>query len=176
MSINGKRRGIALCGLAAALLAGIVGIAANLTAQERTDATSLEIEVVGFADTTGNATIMLMDSEAAYKIVDMRKERREWKKFCRDLADLPITKSEGVARVKHRIDNLKPGEYAVLMWHDRNKNGKVDSNFIGIPQEPIGMSNNFRPKLFPLPEAPSWSKLKFAVRPGENRIQITVQN
>lgn len=173
MSTNVKNFGIVLYGLSSVLLAVMT---ANLIAQEGANDASLEIEVVGFADTTGKATIVLLDSEAAYKLFDMRKDRREWKKIPRDLGDLPITKNGNVASVKHRIDNLKPGEYAVFVCHDRNKNGKMDSNLIGIPQEPFGMSNNFRPKLLPVTEAPSWSKLAFVVRPGENRTRLNVQN
>src|SRR5579871_3874112 len=39
---------------------------------------------------------------------------------------------------------LKDGEYAVAMIHDENANGKLDTNFIGIPTEGIGVSNNSR--------------------------------
>lgn len=38
--------------------------------------------------------------------------------------------------------DVKEGRYAVAIWHDVNNNGKVDSNFLGIPKEPVGASNN----------------------------------
>lgn len=37
--------------------------------------------------------------------------------------------------------NLPAGNYAVVVVHDRNQNNQVDKNFMGIPNEPIGLSN-----------------------------------
>ena len=39
---------------------------------------------------------------------------------------------------------LKDGFYAVAAVHDENGNGALDTNFIGIPTEGIGISNNPR--------------------------------
>lgn len=38
--------------------------------------------------------------------------------------------------------NLPKGEYAVSFVHDENNNKKMDTNFIGIPKEDYGCSNN----------------------------------
>jgi uncharacterized protein (DUF2141 family) len=38
--------------------------------------------------------------------------------------------------------NLPAGSYAVQVMHDENDNGKLDSNFMGIPIEGYGFSNN----------------------------------
>jgi uncharacterized protein (DUF2141 family) len=40
------------------------------------------------------------------------------------------------------IPDLAPGTYAVSLFHDANGNGKLDTNFIGIPKEGYGFSNN----------------------------------
>ena len=37
--------------------------------------------------------------------------------------------------------NLPPGEYVFSLYQDLNSNGKLDTNFIGIPREPVGISN-----------------------------------
>jgi hypothetical protein len=42
---------------------------------------------------------------------------------------------------KGKIENLQPGEYAVFALHDGNGNGKVDSNFVGVPTEGFGVPN-----------------------------------
>jgi uncharacterized protein (DUF2141 family) len=44
---------------------------------------------------------------------------------------------------------LAPGNYAVSVHHDDNDNGKMDTNFIGIPREPTGLSNGAVPKFGP---------------------------
>ena len=40
---------------------------------------------------------------------------------------------------------LPKGVYAVAIIHDENKNGKINKNFLGIPTEGYGFSNNIRP-------------------------------
>lgn len=40
------------------------------------------------------------------------------------------------------IENLPYGTYAVAAWQDLNGNGKQDTNFLGAPVEPIGVTNN----------------------------------
>ena len=40
------------------------------------------------------------------------------------------------------INNVPKGIYAVSVHHDENKNGKLDTNVIGIPIEGIGASRN----------------------------------
>ncbi|MBB5340739.1 aldehyde dehydrogenase family protein [Tunturiibacter gelidoferens] len=42
-----------------------------------------------------------------------------------------------------RIDtDLPPGIYAVTVYEDLNSNHKLDHNLIGLPREPVGVSNN----------------------------------
>ena len=55
-------------------------------------------------------------------------------------------------RTRIVIPNVAPGRYAVQVMHDRNGNGKLDTNIVGIPTEPYGFSNdapaNFGPPEF----------------------------
>ena len=50
-------------------------------------------------------------------------------------------------KLKPKIDtvifetNLPDGEYLVMLVHDINNNGKLDTTFIGMPKEPVGLSN-----------------------------------
>lgn len=37
------------------------------------------------------------------------------------------------------------GTYAISIYQDINSNGKLDSNFLNVPKEPIGFGNNYRP-------------------------------
>lgn len=41
-----------------------------------------------------------------------------------------------------RFPGLADGAYAVQVMHDENGNGKLDANFVGIPIEGYGFSNN----------------------------------
>ncbi|WP_341939015.1 MipA/OmpV family protein [Marinimicrobium sp. C2-29] len=47
---------------------------------------------------------------------------------------------------EYRIGDLPAGDYALLVYWDENDNGLLDRNFIGIPREPIALSNQYRPK------------------------------
>jgi uncharacterized protein (DUF2141 family) len=54
--------------------------------------------------------------------------------------------------------DLPDGTYAVTVFHDENGNGKLDTNFIGIPSEGVGVSNNHR-RL----GRPTWEDARFVV-------------
>ncbi|WP_052732672.1 DUF2141 domain-containing protein [Hymenobacter terrenus] len=59
---------------------------------------------------------------------------------------------------------LPKGEWAVVITQDLNNNEKLDTNFIGIPTEPYGFSNNIRPTM----AAPKFDECKFLVdKPGK---------
>ncbi len=38
--------------------------------------------------------------------------------------------------------NISPGKYAIKIFHDENKNEKMDLNWLGIPKEGFGFSLN----------------------------------
>jgi len=63
------------------------------------------------------------------------------------------------------------GAYGITVFHDENKNGKMDKNFLGIPQEPYGFSNNMRVVFRP----PSWDKSKFVVTGPTTDVSIEVK-
>ncbi|QAA82040.1 DUF2141 domain-containing protein [Aequorivita sp. H23M31] len=67
------------------------------------------------------------------------------------------------------IKNLPLGTYAVSLYHDKNSNGKCDRNFVGIPKEPYGFSNNFKPKF----SAPKFEDCKFEFSSNQN-LQISL--
>jgi uncharacterized protein (DUF2141 family) len=41
--------------------------------------------------------------------------------------------------------NVDPGVYAIVVFLDENENGELDKNFLGIPKEDYGFSNNIIP-------------------------------
>ncbi len=43
-----------------------------------------------------------------------------------------------------RFDGLSSGRKSVRLFHDENGNGTLDTNFLGIPREGYGFSNNPR--------------------------------
>lgn len=58
-----------------------------------------------------------------------------------------------------RFTNVKPGAYAVSIQHDEDGNGKLKTNFIGMPKEGVGVSNN--------PGGiPNWKKAQIQIGSG----------
>ncbi len=47
------------------------------------------------------------------------------------------------------FEGLEAGQYAVSVYHDENENWDLDRNWIGIPKERFGFSNNARAKFSP---------------------------
>ena len=41
--------------------------------------------------------------------------------------------------------NIPYGKYAITIYQDMNGNGETDMNFLGIPKEPVGFGNNYKP-------------------------------
>lgn len=40
------------------------------------------------------------------------------------------------------FENLQNGNYALALFHDENANKQLDKNFLGVPKEGYGISNN----------------------------------
>lgn len=55
------------------------------------------------------------------------------------------------------FEDIPSGKYAMAVIHDENMNGKLDTNFLGIPTEGYGFSNDAKGAL----GAPSFSAASF---------------
>ena len=102
--------------LAAALAIGAAPLLAT--------AAELEITVENVKTADGALRVGLYASEADYR-----------KTALRQLKAVPAP-----GRIAIRFADLPAGEYAIAMYHDRNDNGKLDSNLVGVPTEPYGFS------------------------------------
>ena len=58
------------------------------------------------------------------------------------------------------FEDIPAGIYAVSIFHDENDNGKMDTNFFGIPKEDYGCSNNASGFMGP----PKWENAKFELK------------
>jgi uncharacterized protein (DUF2141 family) len=62
------------------------------------------------------------------------------------------------------------GNYAIALYHDENNNKKLDRNFIGIPREGFGFSNNPPVRL----GMPAQKEVRFKVEPIAINLRISV--
>lgn len=63
-----------------------------------------------------------------------------WDDKAKPVATASVPAAE--AGVAYVFKDLPPGRYALAVVDDENGNGKLDTNFIGIPKEGFGFSNN----------------------------------
>ncbi|KRA50797.1 DUF2141 domain-containing protein [Pseudoxanthomonas sp. Root630] len=66
--------------------------------------------------------------------------------------------------------DLKPGAYAVLITHDENGNGQLDTNMMGMPVEGYGFSNNPR-----VMRKPTWDEARFELAGEATRIDVALR-
>lgn len=119
---------IPTCGgvlIAFSLLAVIAG--AEPTIQQG----QLRIEVEGLNSDQGTVNIALCTSPAEFAV-----EGEHFREI-----HLPIQNH----RATWLLTGIPFGEYAVKLYQDKNRNGKMDTvPFLGNPLEPYGFSNNVR--------------------------------
>jgi uncharacterized protein (DUF2141 family) len=94
-------------------------------------------------------------------------------------ADFPKHADKAIARAKSGITHghavcefsaIAPGRYAVSVFHDENSNGKMDTNFVGMPREGVGASNNARGHFGP----PKFEDAAFRYAGGKLDLTITI--
>ena len=70
-----------------------------------------------------------------------------------------------------RFKNVKPGLYAVAVFHDEDGDGEMDT-VLAIPTEGFGFSNNAKPGMF---GPPSFKEAAFRMKSGRRAISIKMQ-
>ena len=68
------------------------------------------------------------------------------------------------------FSGLADGDYAIFVFHDVNRNNKMDNNFFGIPKEGYGASKN---KL-PFASAPKFAENKFVLS-NNSTVQLKIR-
>jgi uncharacterized protein (DUF2141 family) len=68
------------------------------------------------------------------------------------------------------FSGIAPGTYAISVFHDENSNGKLDTNFLGIPREGVGASNDAKGHLGP----PKFDAAAFHFSGGRMTLRIKI--
>lgn len=104
----------------------------------------LSVDFSNIREARGNIYVAVYDRSDAF----LKVERVRSKK---------IVQVQKTGTLNISLGTLPPGQYALSAFHDVNGNGKLDTNWAGIPNEPYGFSNNARPKF----RAPNWAEAVF---------------
>ncbi|RKR07900.1 uncharacterized protein (DUF2141 family) [Maribacter vaceletii] len=117
-------------------------IATIVFAQEKL--TTIEVEIHDIDSSNGQVLIGLYNSEEL------------WLKKTYKGAVGKILEGKSIAT----FVDVPEGIYAISVFHDEDKDGKLKTNFLGIPSEDTGSSNN-APAMF---GPPKWEDAKFEVK------------
>lgn len=90
----------------------------------------LEVQIEDIPNTKGTIFIGLFNSGTSFP------------KFGKQYKGIVI--KHEAKRLTYRFKNLPKDNYALAIYHDENKNGKLDKNLFGAPTEAYGFSNNAR--------------------------------
>ena len=91
-------------------------------------ASALEVQVKGLSTDAGTVVCTLYDGPA------------HWLQSSGYVATARATPSGGAATC--RFEGVPAGTYGVAFLHDLNDNGDMDSSWLGLPQEPWGISGD----------------------------------
>lgn len=131
--------------LSTLLLAALGAVAAPVSAA------GLDIEVSGINDAP-RAGLQLYSSRFSYPEQPRQTE----------MADV----FAGVA--EFHFNDLAPGDYAVIVWADRNDDGEFDRSMFGKPKESYVFSNSVHE-----PE-PDWDAVRFTIGGEPTQLKLVV--
>jgi uncharacterized protein (DUF2141 family) len=106
------------------------------------------IPLISPGQQTGNIHLIVQNIEnktgvlriGLFTETDIFLEEASWSK------DIAV---EGHNKIEIDFENIPYGIYAISIYHDLDNNDKLDTNMIGIPKEPVGFSNDHRPRMGP---------------------------
>lgn len=120
--------------------------------------TELQVLFTNIKEAKGQVFIAVYDHPSDYMSADKIRAQR-------------ILQVSARGNISCSFPELTPGTYAISCFHDVNGNGMLDTNFLGIPTEPYGASNNVRPRF----RAPNWEETRFEWTQKTAPIRIRLQ-
>jgi uncharacterized protein (DUF2141 family) len=145
------------------VVAALLFLVATVAVAQPEDAPQFEqglltLHVVGFKNDTGRAMIALVNRREHF----LSREHEPFRHAAVAIRD---------KQARWDFDNLPPGEYAISVFHDENNNGELDSNFLRIPTEDYGFSNEARATFGP----PDYDAARFELNQARQEVTITVK-
>lgn len=127
----------------------------NVPAQQAPGGNVIRVEMSGFRNDKGQAFCALFAPGNAFPGDSQRAVSR---------VRAPIGHGSAICE----FTDVTPGRYAVSVYHDENSNQKMDTNFLGIPKEGVGSSNDAKGKMGP----PKFDAAAFTYSGGRLELKI----
>ena len=107
------------------------------TATEANQAGTITVQLAGFENDQGTVKLCVCRSEDEYT--------GKAKEFCTASTEIKNKKAQWI------FEHMPYGSYSIKVFHDENGNSKLDKDFLGVPTERYGFSNNARGQFGPPP-------------------------
>ena len=148
-----KLKGTSVVGLSLlAILGGAVGSAQP--AQP-----GIHVEMLGIRNSTGAVACALFEAPEGFPT-----------EFMRFAANLMMVRVRG-AKATCSFEQIPLGTYALAVIHDENRDGKLDTDWMGLPKEGYGFSNDAKG----IVGAPSFQAASFSYNGQSLQMTITLQ-
>jgi uncharacterized protein (DUF2141 family) len=118
----------------------------------------IHVKILNIRNSTGTVDCALFESPVGFPI-----------EFLRSATNVMVIKVRK-AQARCDFEDIPPGTYAIAVIHDENSNGKLDTNWLGVPTEGYGFSNDAKAFL----GAPAFSAARFAYDGGNLDLTITL--
>jgi len=105
----------------------------------------IHVKILNIRNSTGTVACALFESPDGFPY-----------EYLRSATNVMVIKIRK-AQARCDFEDIPPGTYAMAVVHDENMNGKLDTNWLGLPTEGYGFSNNAKALL----SAPSFSDASF---------------
>ena len=131
----------------------VVPLLCSATAWAAPDEFNITLGVVGADPDVGKIMASLYDSAESYmedSLVDIATDVDEH------------------GSVRLNLGSHAPGQFAIVIFYDKNENGNLDTNFIGIPKEKVGFSNNAKGRFGPA----MWADARFLLERANLQVEI----
>ncbi len=129
-----------------------------VSAQKNKPGGSIIVQLNGIKEQSGQVLLSLFKSEEGFPTQPEKAFR--WSRAKVTSSSLIIS-----------LDGLPLGTYAIAVVHDENLNDVMDRNWLGMPDEPYGISNNAAGSFSP----PKFEEAKFTVTGKRDTIKIEMQ-
>jgi uncharacterized protein (DUF2141 family) len=116
---------------------------------------SITVIVEGFHSDVGDALFALFRSEQGFPKEPLRAAGR-------------LLSQVAQRRAEVTFSNLAPGDFAVSVLHDEDRNKQLKTGLFGIPSEGVGFSRNALGNFGP----PSWDDAKMRLNPA---VHLTIK-
>lgn len=105
----------------------------------------LHVKVLNIRNSTGTVACALFNSTEGFPTAYLH--------FATNIMAMKVRDKQA----RCDFQDVAPGTYALVVVHDENRNGELDTNWLGVPTEGYAFSNNAK-ALF---DAPSFSAASF---------------